>query len=121
MSLPSYIKEVTNNAIHARFYLNRYRHVDILCVWGKLFYRYSSALNLNIISGNTLCCHECNVNSMIPITPGSRLYDMEHNERQKLINDWHEEWFSELEDEPEYEDYEYSDEETKEPYSIDNY
>jgi hypothetical protein len=113
----NYMREVTNNASLAKACLMKYRSLDIACVNCLKFYRYFTYKALKIITNNTLVCNECSVDSMIPITTASCLYEMEPEERQEQLNIWHHEWFTPIEAEPEYEDYEYDEwnyEETKE-------
>jgi len=118
----NYMREVTNNASLAKACLMKYRSLDIACVNCLQIYRYFTYKSLKIISNNTLVCNECSVDSMVPITTASCLYEMDPEERQQQLNIWHEEWFTPIETEPEYEDYEYDDwncEETKEAPGLD--
>ena len=121
----NYIREVTNNASLAKICLMKRRSLDIACVNCVKFYRYFTYKDLNIIPNNTLVCNECNIDSMIPITASSYLYELTPEEREKQLEVWHEEWFSPIESDNEYEDYEdygYDDsnyEETKEAPGLD--
>ena len=104
----SYYKEITNNALSSKFYLNNYKYLDIACLFCKKTYRYFSSEKLNIIYENTLTCQHCDTDAMIPITPYSLLYNMKDTERNEYITKIHDELFSVLSDEDEYYcDYEY--------------
>ena len=105
--VPNYISEVTNNGLTISNYLMRNRCIDIVCVYCQKFYRYFTYKALKITPQNSIVCNECNMDSMIPITPSSCLYDMNPDERTNQINIWHDEWFEPIDCEPEYEDYEY--------------
>ena len=119
--VPNYISEVTNNGLTISNYLMRNRCIDIVCVYCQKFYRYFTYKALKITPQNSIVCNECNMDSMIPITPSSCLYDMNPDERTNQINIWHDEWFEPIDCEPEYEDYEYEEfdynfQETKDAY-----
>lgn len=126
-SQPNYLREVTNNLSHAKKYLSKNTHIDIACVFCKTINRYFDDKEFFVIGNNNLTCKECNVDSMIPITPHSILYSMSSTYKENQIEEWYNEWFKPLENdgEPEYEDYEYDEyqdsyEETKEnPYLSD--
>ena len=119
----NYIREVTNNASLAKACLMKYRSLDIACVNCLQFYRYFTYKDLTIIHNNTLVCNECNIDSMIPITASSCLYELAPEEREKQLEDWREEWLSPIDPDTDYEDYGYDDlnyEETKEAPDLDN-
>ena len=101
------MNECTNNLLTTTIYLEKYRQLDIACIYCKQVYRLFSKKQLSSNNNKTLCCKMCNMESMVPITPGSTLYHMECDERRYQILKWHEEWFTELNDEQEYLDYEY--------------
>lgn len=106
------IKEITNNALTTRNYLNKYRNIDIACIFCVQIYRYFSNAKLSIVSNNTLCCNVCKIDAMIPITPGTNMYDMDGNERNIYMNRMHYELFEKNNfSDSEYCDYNY--EETK--------
>lgn len=106
------IKEITNNALTTRNYLNKYRQLDIACLYCVKMYRYFSNSNLYVISNNTLYCPVCHIDSLVPITPGSYMYDMEGDERKEEMIKLHNQLFlHKINDDSEYCDYNY--EETK--------
>jgi hypothetical protein len=106
------IKEITNNGLTTRNYLNKYRHLDVACLYCVKMYRYFSNSKLYIISNNTLCCPVCHIDALVPITPGSNMYKMEGDERKEQMIMLHNHLFvHKINDDSEYCDYNY--EETK--------
>jgi len=103
----SYMKEATNNFEKSVFHLIKYGCIEIACIFCQETYNINNK-NLLYHRDNTLFCYKCGIDTMIPITKDSILFDLNEEERKEQIKEWHIEGFEDLIDDNEfYYDYEY--------------
>ena len=105
----NYIKETTNNYSIASIKLQEKGIVQVACIYCVEIYPIVRNNQLKTITNNTLICNTCNNETMVPIVPNSVLQTQCKNfgEQVKKIQEWNKEAFEIIDDESDYEDYEY--------------
>jgi hypothetical protein len=77
----SYINEATDNFEKSVFHLIKYGCIDVACIYCQNTYKIQNK-DLLYHRGETLFCYECGIDTMVPITKDSILYDM-NKKREK--------------------------------------
>lgn len=104
-----YMKEATNNYAVAVKQMKEKGIVQVACIYCVEIYPIVRNDQLKTITNNTLICNTCNNETMVPIVPNSVLQTQCKNfgEQVQKIQEWNKEAFEIIDDESDYEDYEY--------------
>jgi len=107
-----YLPEATNNRDIIYNKIRECGNIEVACVYCNLFYIYTNTSDINTCDGRTVMCNKCNVDCIVPITNQSKLVTdcKTRIEMNELLNEWHKDGFSLLDDEKDYEDYGYDNE-----------
>jgi len=106
-----YIKEATNNYNIAITNLNKFGIVSLGCIFCKEIYNIDKNINKFISNyNNTIVCKCCMIDAVIPIVPESKLFKniITYEEQIKKLEEFHIDGFTPINDDEEYEDYEYN-------------
>ena len=106
-----YIKEVSNNYNIAITNLNKFGIVSLGCIFCKEIYNIDKNINKFISNyNNTIVCKCCMIDAVIPIVPESKLFKniITYEEQIKKLEEFHIDGFTPINDDEEYEDYEYN-------------
>jgi hypothetical protein len=107
-----YLPEATNNRDIIYNKIRECGNIEVACVYCNLFYIYTNTRDINTCDGHTVMCNKCNVDCIVPITNQSKLVTecKTRIEMNELLNEWHKDGFSLIDDEKDYEDYGYDNE-----------
>ena len=100
-----YLPEATNNRDIIYNKIRECGNIEVACVYCNLFYVYTNTRDINTCDGHTVTCNKCNVDCIVPITNQSKLVTdcKTRIEMNELLNEWHKDGFSILDDEKDYE------------------